>query len=120
MSAGDLVAGVGLGPPAAGQHPIIAGIERWLAHIVGVFAAIAVVAEVGILLLGVIFRFGLNQPLVWSDELASIVFLWLAMLGSVYSVTTPAVVMRPMPLPPALIVNHSAPSGPATRSWGTP
>ena len=29
------------------------------------------------------FRFGLNQPLVWSDELASIVFLWLAMLGSV-------------------------------------
>ena len=47
------------------------------------FAAIAVVVEVAILLIGVFFRFGLNQPLVWSDELASIVFLWLAMLGSV-------------------------------------
>ncbi|HKM60889.1 MAG TPA: TRAP transporter large permease subunit, partial [Acidisphaera sp.] len=83
MNAGDLVAGVGLGPPAAAQHPAVAGIGRWLAHVVGVFAAIAVVAEVGILLIGVFFRFGLNQPLVWSDELASIVFLWLAMLGSV-------------------------------------
>jgi len=48
-----------------------------------VFAAIALVVEVAILLIGVFFRFGLNQPLVWSDELASIVFLWLAMLGSV-------------------------------------
>ena len=61
--------------PAAAQHPVVAGLERWLAHVVGVFAAIAVVVEVAILLIGVFFRFGLNQPLVWSDELASIVFL---------------------------------------------
>ena len=39
--------------------------------------------EVGILLYGVIMRFGFNRPLVWGDELAGTVFLWLAMLGSV-------------------------------------
>jgi tripartite ATP-independent transporter DctM subunit len=27
-------------------------------------------------------RYGLQQPLIWSDELASILFLWLAMLGA--------------------------------------
>ena len=32
---------------------------------------------------GVIARFVLHAPLVWSDELASILFLWLAMLGAV-------------------------------------
>ena len=46
-------------------------------------AALLVVAEVVVLLAGVIWRYVLHQPLVWSDELASILFLWLAMLGSV-------------------------------------
>ena len=32
---------------------------------------------------GVVARFGFNRPIVWTDELASILFLWLAMLGSV-------------------------------------
>ncbi len=63
-------------------------VESWIARIVGAFAAVAVLAEVAILLIGVIFRFGLNHPLVWSDELASIVFLWLAMLGSVLALWT--------------------------------
>lgn len=46
-------------------------------------AALLVLAEVGVLLMGVIWRYLLHQPLIWSDELASILFLWLAMLGSV-------------------------------------
>ena len=33
--------------------------------------------------LGSVARFGFNRPIVWNDELASILFLWLAMLGSV-------------------------------------
>ena len=45
-------------------------------------AAILVVAEVVILFAGVVARYGLRQPLIWSDELASILFLWLAMLGA--------------------------------------
>ncbi len=46
-------------------------------------AALLVLAEVIILLAGVVNRYLLHRPLVWSDELASILFLWLAMLGSV-------------------------------------
>jgi tripartite ATP-independent transporter DctM subunit len=46
-------------------------------------AALLVVAEIVILFAGVVARYGLHRPLIWSDELASILFLWLAMLGAV-------------------------------------
>jgi tripartite ATP-independent transporter DctM subunit len=65
------------------RRPALEQAERWLIGAVGAAAAVAVAAEVAILLIGVVARFGLNSPLTWSDELASIVFLWLAMLGSV-------------------------------------
>ena len=42
-----------------------------------------VLVEILVLLAGVVARFVFHAPLVWSDELASILFLWLAMLGSV-------------------------------------
>lgn len=45
-----------------------------------------VVAEICILLWGVIARFVLHQPLTWSDELAAMLFVWLAMLGSVVAI----------------------------------
>jgi tripartite ATP-independent transporter DctM subunit len=73
----------GVGAPVLPKRPALEQLERWVIRIVGAFAAIAVLAEVAILLVGVIARFGLNHPLTWSDELASIVFLWLAMLGAV-------------------------------------
>ncbi|WP_027281145.1 TRAP transporter large permease [Roseomonas gilardii] len=73
------------GVPASRHRPA-AWIER-LNDIVGVLvefpAAMLVLAEVVVLLMGVIWRYFLHQPLIWSDELASILFLWLAMLGSV-------------------------------------
>ncbi len=46
-------------------------------------AALLVVAEVVVLFTGVMARYAFHAPLVWTDELASILFLWLAMLGSV-------------------------------------
>ena len=46
-------------------------------------AATLVAAEIVILFSGVVARYVLNHPLIWSDELASILFLWLAMLGAV-------------------------------------
>ena len=46
-------------------------------------AALLVVAEIVMLFAGVVARYGLHSPLIWSDELASILFLWLAMLGAV-------------------------------------
>ena len=58
-------------------------LERLLVHLVEFPAAGLVVAEIGVLLAGVIARYVFRHPLVWVDELASILFLWLAMLGSV-------------------------------------
>ncbi|MFG1346658.1 TRAP transporter large permease subunit [Xanthobacter autotrophicus DSM 431] len=62
---------------------IAAGIDAVLGTIVEVAVALLVAAEVVILFAGVIARFVVHRPLVWSDELASILFLWLAMLGAV-------------------------------------
>ncbi len=61
-------------------------IEQSLVSVVEYFAALLVFADICILLAGVISRFVFKQPLTWSDELASIVFLWSAMLGSVIAV----------------------------------
>jgi TRAP-type C4-dicarboxylate transport system permease small subunit len=46
-------------------------------------AAILVVVEIVVLFTGVVFRYALDAPLTWTDELASILFLWLVMLGAV-------------------------------------
>src|SRR5216110_459564 len=60
----------------------LAALEHALGLLVEIPAALLVVAEVVILFAGVVARYGLRQPLIWSDELASILFLWLAMLGA--------------------------------------
>src|SRR5450631_3112365 len=59
------------------------GVDRALGWLTEVPAALLVVAEIAILFAGVISRYVFNRPLTWSDELASILFLWLAMLGAV-------------------------------------
>ena len=61
-------------------------IEQSLVSVVEYFAALLVFADICILLAGVISRFVFKQPLTWSDELASIIFLWSAMRGSVIAV----------------------------------
>ncbi len=58
-------------------------LERLLRYAAEIPAAILVVVEVVVLFSGVLARYVFRAPLVWSDELASILFLWLAMLGSV-------------------------------------
>jgi tripartite ATP-independent transporter DctM subunit len=58
-------------------------IEAFLGRFVEIPAALLVVAEIITLFAGVVSRYGFQRPLIWSDELASILFLWLAMLGSV-------------------------------------
>lgn len=58
-----------------------------LDHVVGTaveaLAAALVLVEICILAAGVTARYVFHAPLVWSDELASILFLWLSMLGAV-------------------------------------
>ncbi len=58
-------------------------IERLLASLVGIVAAALVVAEIVVLFAGVSSRYLFHKPLIWTDELAGILFLWLAMLGAV-------------------------------------
>ena len=58
-------------------------LDRVLRLIAEVPAASLVLAEIVVLFSGVAARYVFHAPLIWTDELASILFLWLAMLGSV-------------------------------------
>jgi tripartite ATP-independent transporter DctM subunit len=61
-------------------------LEGALGRVVGWVAGALVAAEVVILFAGVVARYVLHSPLIWSDELAATLFLWLAMLGAVMAV----------------------------------
>lgn len=58
-------------------------LNRGAMRVVGLLAVILMVVETGVLLSGVVSRYWLHKPLVWSDELASSLFIWLAMFGAV-------------------------------------
>ncbi len=58
-------------------------LDALLGRAAEVLVASLVVAETVILFSGVAARYAFHNPLVWSDELASILFIWLAMLGAV-------------------------------------
>ena len=57
--------------------------ERALGSVVESVTALLVLVEIVVLFSGVTTRYVFHKPLVWSDELASILFLWLSMLGAV-------------------------------------
>src|ERR1019366_8602436 len=56
-------------------------VDAALGWLVDVPAALLVLADIVVLFSGVFARFVLHRPLVWSDELASLLFLLLALLG---------------------------------------
>ena len=58
-------------------------LKAGIQHSTEVIAVGLMVAEVGLLLTNVFFRYALHDPLVWGDELASLFFIWLAMIGAV-------------------------------------
>ncbi len=62
---------------------VTAAFDSHLGSLIEIGAGGLVVAEIGILFSGLVSRYVFNRPLVWSDELASTLFLWLAMLGAV-------------------------------------
>src|SRR5881398_80169 len=76
----EIMAGEVAQPPR--RRSGLASVEHALGMLVEIPAAILVIAEIVILFAGVVARYALHQPLIWSDELASILFLWLAMLGA--------------------------------------
>ncbi len=62
---------------------VIKRVDAWLGSTVEYTAAALVVIEIVLLFTGIVARYLLHAPLTWSDELAAVLFLWLAMLGSV-------------------------------------
>ena len=65
------------------EHHLVGRVDAAMAAVVEFVAALLVVAEIVILFSGALSRYVFQLPLVWSDELASILFLWLSMLGAV-------------------------------------
>src|SRR5947199_10420288 len=90
------------------RRSLASSLDASLGMLVEIPAALLVVAEIVILFAGVVARYGLHRPLIWSDELASILFLWLAMLGAVVAFRR-AEHMRMT----ALVASAK----PATRAW---
>ncbi|MCA1525027.1 TRAP transporter large permease subunit [Bradyrhizobium yuanmingense] len=76
-------AGMATGASQAGSRRWVVAANSMLGHIVAVPAALLVLAEIAVLSAGIVSRYVFRSPIVWSDELAGILFLWLAMLGSV-------------------------------------
>lgn len=76
-------AGMAAGASQAGSPSWIVKANTVLGHVVAVPAALLVTAEITVLSAGIVARYVFRSPIVWSDELAGILFLWLAMLGSV-------------------------------------
>jgi tripartite ATP-independent transporter DctM subunit len=59
-----------------------ARLDRAIGVLLEASTAVLVAIEIVILFVGILARYVFHRPLVWSDELASILFLWLAVLGS--------------------------------------
>ncbi len=69
--------------PPAPAGGALRHLDHWLGTAVACAAGLLVLADIGVLFAGVAARFVFHRPLVWADELASMLFIWLAMLGAV-------------------------------------
>lgn len=88
MSAQDAIARDGV---LAGPAPIIAETAdarpgSRLLKPVEIACALLLLGIVGLLLAGVVSRYVFSLPVIWIDEVASLCFLWLAMLGSAIAI----------------------------------
>src|SRR5579863_8202061 len=59
------------------------GLDMLIGRVAEFVGAVLVLAETGILFAGVVSRYVFDSPLLWTDELATFLFLWLAMVGAV-------------------------------------
>ncbi|MBV9786270.1 MAG: TRAP transporter large permease subunit [Acidisphaera sp.] len=66
-----------------GASTILHRLDRLVDGLTRGIAAALVVVEIAILFAGVISRYVFDDPLVWVEELAGILFLWLVSLGAV-------------------------------------
>ncbi len=83
LPAKSMDAGLAAMPPLAGLRRVAFLLDRIIGTAAEAIGAILVLAEVTILFCGVVARYVFDAPLIWSDELATFLFLWLCMLGAV-------------------------------------
>lgn len=72
--------------PRAIGLPGVEAADRAFGRALELICATLVVVETVLLLVGVFARYVVHKPLVWSDELASTLFLWLGMLGAALAI----------------------------------
>ena len=65
------------------MNSLFRGLDRGVDWISQGVAGCLVAIEVVLLFAGVVGRYAFNHPLVWTDEVAEILFLWLVSLGAV-------------------------------------
>jgi tripartite ATP-independent transporter DctM subunit len=58
-------------------------VDNLIGRLAEVIGSAIVVAETIILFAGVVSRYVFNSPIIWTDELANFLFLWLSMIGTV-------------------------------------
>jgi len=69
--------------PSTGPRRWVVAAEASIGGAVEIVTALLVLVEIFVLLAGVTSRYFFHTPIIWSDEVAGILFLWLAMLGAV-------------------------------------
>jgi tripartite ATP-independent transporter DctM subunit len=69
-----------------GVRRAAAALDYLIGRIAEFVGALLVLVETCILFAGVISRYVFDSPIMWTDELATFLFLWLAMIGAVVAV----------------------------------
>ncbi|HXP92678.1 MAG TPA: TRAP transporter large permease subunit [Candidatus Binatia bacterium] len=77
------LAEAGIAAPSGLHRTWTRAIDSAIGAVTEPLTAVLLVVEVAILTSGVFSRYVLHSALVWTDELATILLLWLAMLGAV-------------------------------------
>jgi tripartite ATP-independent transporter DctM subunit len=72
-----------IGLAGGGVRRIALAVDMLIGQVVELIGAMLVLAETCILFAGVVSRYLFNSPIIWTDELATFLFLWLAMIGAV-------------------------------------
>jgi TRAP-type C4-dicarboxylate transport system permease small subunit len=67
---------------SASPNRTLARIDTALGWLVSLPAAALVAIEIVLLFVGVVARYVFHKPLIIADELSSVLFLWLAMMGA--------------------------------------
>lgn len=63
---------------SAAERNVVAALEA--------SAALLLLAMMGLVVAGVVFRYFLSAPIFWIDEVCSILFIWLGMMGAVIAI----------------------------------